>query len=124
MQVIRFLQDHGGQYGYSTYWVSYRLAFLSHETVILSPQLPYKATLAYTPSDRYPAYKIAVDAAYRPVLVSANLRTLDAAIVERLAAAEISYQRESIGPYTIFYDLSRKVSPEALGLHDLSLPAK
>src|SRR5260221_7520326 len=29
-QVIAFLREHGGQYGYGTYWVAYRLIFLSH----------------------------------------------------------------------------------------------
>ncbi len=118
---IDFLLAHGGQYGYSPYWVSYRLAFLSGEKVLLSPQLPYKATLIYTDADRYPAYTRLVEKADHPVLVTAMLPQLDQIITQRLKANDITYQRQIIGPYTIFYDLSRRVTPVELGLQSLNL---
>lgn len=119
-QVIDFLHEHGGQYGYATYWATYRLAFLSHEAIILSPQLPFKATLLYTPQDRYPAYTVAVDQAERPVFVTANLPQLDTVIADRLTSRAIAFSQQAIGPYTVFYDLSMRVTPAELGLQNLT----
>ena len=120
-QAIAFLKAHGGQYGYATYWAAYRLVFLSGETIIQSPKLPYKANLLFTDADRYPAYTTFVEQAPRPVLVTANLPQLDSAIVQALDSHHISYSRQAIGPYTIFYDLSEKVNPAALGLQSLAI---
>src|SRR5262249_7608565 len=105
-QVIEFLEAHGGQRGYATYWAAYRLIFLSHEQVILSPQLPFLKSLDKTGTDRYPEYTAAVNAAEQPVYVTANLPALDSAIAQRLTLREISFSRQAIGPYTIFYNLS------------------
>ncbi len=118
-QVIDFLKAHDGNYGYATYWVTYRLAFLSGETVTLSPQLPYKASLLYADSDRYSAYTTAVANATRPVLITANLPQLDQAIGETLDSHGVTYSRQAIGPYTVFYALSAKVTPGELGLQNL-----
>jgi hypothetical protein len=118
-QVIAFLQENGGKYGYATYWVSYRLAFLSKETIILSPQLPYKATMVYTATDRYPAYTSLVEEAERPVFVTANLPQLDKIIKEKLSVAGIAFQEQHIGPYSVFYAMSQRISPAALGLQNL-----
>lgn len=120
-QVIAFLKANVDQYayGYATYWVSYRLAFLSKETIILSPQLPYKSTLIYAGLDRYPAYTVQVESAEHPVFVTANLPQLDAVIIDRLAQAKITFRQQHIGPYTVFYDLSRRIAPAELGLQNL-----
>ena len=119
-QVIDFLHQHGDQYGYATYWTAYRLTFLSHETIILSPQLPYKSTLLYVDQDRYPAYTEMVNQADRPVFVTANLPQLDSVIADRLKASGISYSQQTIGPFTIFYNLSAHITPAALGLQNLT----
>ncbi|MEP7285326.1 MAG: glycosyltransferase family 39 protein [Chloroflexota bacterium] len=118
-QVIDFLHEHGGQYGYATYWASYRLAFLSHETIILSPQLPYKASLVYTSTERYPAYTDKVAQAKQHVFVTVNLPALDAIIAQKMTGAAITYTQQAIGPYTVFYDISKEVTPAELGLQDL-----
>jgi 4-amino-4-deoxy-L-arabinose transferase-like glycosyltransferase len=118
-QVIAFLRNHNGQFGYATYWATYRLAFLSGEAITLSPKLPYKASLIFTPSDRYPAYTAAVEAAEHPVFVTANLPNLDAEIDTRLTKAAITFDRQSIGPYTVFYNLSRRVNVQELGLQSI-----
>ncbi len=118
--VIDFLNSHYIRYGYSTYWASYRLDFLSHEAVILTPELPWRASLYYVQSDeRYLPYKTLVDQADSPALLTANLPNLDTIIAERLDAAGIHYSRQALGPYTVFYDLSRKVNPADLGLQSL-----
>jgi 4-amino-4-deoxy-L-arabinose transferase-like glycosyltransferase len=116
---IDFLLQRGGSCGYATYWAAYRLDFLSRESVTLTPQLPYKESLVYIDIDRYPAYTAAVEGAERPVIVTANLPRLDQVIAERLEANGVRYQRQVIGPYTIYYDLSQRVTPAALGLQAL-----
>jgi MFS family permease len=118
-QVIDFLKAQGGQRGYATYWAAYRLIFLSQEQVILSPQLPFLSSLLKTSNDRYPDYTALVNSTDRPVYVTANLPTLDSSIAERLTRRGITFSRQAIGPYTIFYDLSARVTPAELGLHDL-----
>lgn len=116
LAVIDFLKQHGAQYGYTTYWVAYRLAFLSGEMVILTPALPYKASLIYTPADRYPPYTAAVARAEHPVYLTANLPQLDRLIVQQFEAHGIAFQRQAVGPYTVFYDLSRPITPVELGV--------
>jgi hypothetical protein len=113
--VIAFLREHGS-YGYATYWAAYRLDFLSGESVILSATLPYKADLIYFDTDRYPAYTEAVNAAPRPVFVTANHPALDARLIKQFAATGVeSWKKETIGPYTVFYDLSKHITPVELG---------
>src|SRR5262249_51909928 len=97
-----------------------RLAFVSHEAIRLSPQLPYLSSLVFAANDRYPAYTVAADQSVRPVYLTANLPALDAIIAPRLHDHAVRFARQSIGPFTIFYDLSARIDPETLGLHDLS----
>ncbi len=118
--VIDFLEQHNGRLGYATYWVTYRLSFLSGESVILAPLLPYKASLAYFDINRYPPYSEKVEqAATVPVYVTANLPQLDQAIAQRLDSKGITYSRQQIGTFTIFYDLSRRITPGELGVQSL-----
>jgi hypothetical protein len=115
-ELISFLLDKGQPFGYSNYWVSYKIAFLSDERVILAPRLPYKEHLIYSEGDdRYPAYTAKVREADRVVYVTSNQPALDALLRERLASLGIAFQEEEIGPYRVFYNLSRRVSPEELG---------
>jgi hypothetical protein len=118
--MIDFLLENGGQYGYATYWAAYRLAFLSREHITLTPMLPYKASLVFTATDRYPPYTAAVEQAQRPVFVTANLPRLDTIIAQRLREKEIMFAQRSIGPFTVFYNLSRRVTPVELGLHNIT----
>lgn len=111
--LIAFLDAAGEDRGYSTYWVAYRLAFLTGERIILAPLLPYKVDMRYTTYDlRYLPHLEAVQAAEHVVYVTANHPMLDAALRERFAALGVSYQETQVGPYTVFYDLSRPVGPE------------
>jgi len=111
--LIAFLDAVGEDRGYSTYWVAYRLAFLTGERIILVPLLPYKADMRYTTYDlRYLPHLEAVRAAEHVVYVTANHPLLDAVLRERFAALGVSYREAQIGPYTVFYHLSRPVGPE------------
>jgi 4-amino-4-deoxy-L-arabinose transferase-like glycosyltransferase len=106
-ELIAFLEERGLTRGYSTYWVSFRTAFLSGERVQLSAALPYKPDLSYTPLDeRYPPFRAAADAAGRFAIISANVPEVDALIERALAAAPVTWQRTQIGPFTIYHDFS------------------
>ncbi len=116
--LMAFLRAHNGTRGYSNYWVSFRLAFLSDEEIILTARLPYKATLSYTPlDDRYPPYDAMVAASPTVVYVTSNLPALDDLLRQRFRAVGVTWREHQIGPYRIFYDLSRRVSPEELDLY-------
>jgi len=109
--LIAFLREHG-PYGYSHHWITYRIAFLSDEQVILAAQLPYHSSVRYNPrDDRYPPYSRQVAASDRPVYVTFQEPHLDRLLRPSFAALRVSYREQDIGPYRVFYDLSAKVEP-------------
>jgi len=115
-ELVAFLLEQGQPYGYSNYWVAYKIAFLSDERVILAPRLPYKEHLIYDENDdRYPAYTAQVREADRAVYVTSNQPALDVLLRERFTGREIAFREKEIGPYRVFYGLSRYVSPDELG---------
>ena len=115
-ELVSFLRQVGVVRGYSNYFVAFRIAFLSQETVILSPQLSYKPDLSYNPADdRYPPYTAEVSRAEQVVYVTSIHPTLDLLLAERLATAGVGFAEKQIGPYHLFYDLTRKISPQELG---------
>lgn len=115
-ELIAFLDSIGASRGYSNYWVTYRFAFLTGERIIFVPRLPYKANMSYTYDDnRYPPYAQTVAAAREVVYVTNNHPELDAEISQRFNALGISFREQQIGPYHVFYDLPRHVTPEELG---------
>ncbi len=115
-ELISFLNQIGSTRGYSNYFVSFRIAFLSRETVILSSQLPYKPDLSYNPADdRFPPYTQQVERADQVVYITTIHPTLDRALARGLAAASVRFAEKQIGPYHIFYELSRRISPREIG---------
>jgi 4-amino-4-deoxy-L-arabinose transferase-like glycosyltransferase len=114
--LISFLLDHGGARGYSNYWVTYRIAFESGERVILAARLPFKEDLVYSPRDAgYAPYNQAADDSPKVVYVTSQHPQLDALLRERFADQGVTFRETQIGPYRVFYDLSRKATPEELG---------
>ncbi|MDY7039392.1 MAG: glycosyltransferase family 39 protein [Chloroflexota bacterium] len=114
-ELIAFLLERGQPYGYSNYWVAYKIAFLSDERVILAPRLPYKENLLYAEGDdRYPAYTARVRDAECVVYVTSNQPALDTLLRERFTARGITFRERELGPYRVFYELSRNVSPDQL----------
>lgn len=107
-QLIDFLQSHNLLRGYSTYWISYRIAFLSHETIDLIPDLPYDSKLKRVGTDRYTDYrshKPAAETEAKPSsLVTANNPALDQAITTALGQSS-GWKVEQIGIYRVYYDL-------------------
>jgi len=114
--LISFLLDRSGERGYSNYWVTYRIAYQSGERVILAARLPFKEDLVYSPRDAgYALYNQMADASPTAVYVTSQHPRLDALLRERFALRGVAFRETQIGPYHIFYDLSRKVTPEELG---------
>jgi 4-amino-4-deoxy-L-arabinose transferase-like glycosyltransferase len=119
-ELIAFLESQGETRGYANYWVTYRLAFLSAETLIFSPRLPYKADLSYSGNDnRYPAYDRLASQAGRTAFITTLHPELDRQLRLSLDSLGVSYAQKQIGAYHIYYDLSRPVRPEELSLPDL-----
>jgi len=117
-ELIDFMRTHGGARGYANYWVTYPIAFLSQEEIILAPRLPYKADLRYTPrDDRYAPYEVLVDMSPTVVYVTTNHPALDDLLRERLGDWGVHYAERQIGDYHIFYDLSRRVDLEEMNLY-------
>jgi hypothetical protein len=115
--LIDFLEGIGVTRGYSNYFVAFRIAFLSEEEIVLSSQLPYKPDLSYNPADdRYAPYTAEVDKADEVVYVTAIHPTLDDLLAQKLAASGTDFAEKEIGPYRVFFDLARKVTPQELGL--------
>jgi hypothetical protein len=114
-ELIRFLMEEGELRGYSSYWVSFRLAFLSQEELIYAPRLPYKADLSYAPTDdRFPAYGEEVSSGPRLAYITVQHPKLDESLRKKLLNAQVDFSEKQIGPYHIFYDLSNPVHLEGV----------
>jgi 4-amino-4-deoxy-L-arabinose transferase-like glycosyltransferase len=117
--LIDFLLANDETRGYTTYWVQTPIAFLSGERIISAARLPYHLALDYTPrDDRYPPYTQAVREASRAFYITVNNPPLEDLIRRGLAELAVTFKEHDVGNYHIFYDLSRKVEPEELGIYD------
>jgi len=115
--LVAFLLERGETSGYTTYWVSYPLAFLSAERLVYVPHLPYHSDFRYTSrDDRYPPYRQIVAADSSPAYVTARQPWLDEALRRGLARLDVSFDEAAIGDFRVFYALSRTVRPAELGL--------
>jgi hypothetical protein len=116
-QVIDFLRSHGETRGYTNYWVSFPLAFLSREDLIFTARLPYHEDLRYTRrDDRYAPYDAEVDGSERVAYIISNNALLNLRLEDALHEQQVEYQIENIGDYRIYYRLSRPLRPEDLDL--------
>jgi hypothetical protein len=115
--LIDFLTENGETRGYTNYWVSYPLAFRSGESLIFVPRLPYHQDFRYTPrDDRYPPYDEIVDKASRVAYITTNHPDLDNYLRKSFTDLGVRWDERQIGDYHVFYDLSRLVRPEEIGL--------
>ncbi len=116
-QLIDFLQKQGETRGYSTYWVSYPLAFRSQETLIFSPGLPYHPDLRYSArDDRYAPYTRMVEKSIHVAYVTARNFELDAYLREEFERLGVQWKEQAIGDFHVFYALSAAVRPNEIGL--------
>jgi hypothetical protein len=118
-ELIDFLLAHGETRGYTNYWVQMPIAFLSQERILAAATLPYHLNLGYTSrDDRYLPYTQAVAQADRAFYITTNHPPLEALIRTGLQRLGVSFQERLIGNYQVFYALSRKVTPEELGVYE------
>jgi 4-amino-4-deoxy-L-arabinose transferase-like glycosyltransferase len=116
-QLIDFLEEHGETRGYSTYWVSYPLAFRSQESLIFTPALPYHTDLSYAERDnRYAPYTRLVEQSQQVAYITARNNELDAYLREAFTQLGVRWKEQSIGDFRVFYDLSTAVRPQEMGL--------
>ena len=110
--LIDFLEAHQLTHGYTNYWVSFRLAFLSGDQLQYSAVLPYKTDLSYTPFDeRYKPYREASDAApdANIAYVTANVAAVKDRLEAIFAQDGVTYQVAQVGVYHVYYDFSPAV---------------
>lgn len=121
--LILFLRENGINSGYSNYWVSYPLAFLTQEEVIFIPRLPYHEDFRYTArDDRYPPYTEMVNSSEEVAYITTRHPELNDYLESEFEAKNITWRTELIGDYTVYYQLSSPVRVEEIGLGETTNP--
>jgi 4-amino-4-deoxy-L-arabinose transferase-like glycosyltransferase len=116
-ELIQFLLEQEERVGYSSYWVSYPLAFLSQEELIFAPRLPYHQDMRYTErDDRYQPYTETAASAERVAYISSKNEALEAHLRDEFSRLGVTWSEERIGDFRVFYGLSQVVHPAELGL--------
>jgi 4-amino-4-deoxy-L-arabinose transferase-like glycosyltransferase len=122
-ELIDFLQANDIRTGYSNYWVSYPLAFLTQEEIIFVPRLPYHEDFRYTSrDDRYQPYTELVSSSKEVAYITTRHPALDEYLIDQFNDREISWEQEQIGDYTVYYQLSLPVHVEEIGLGITTTP--
>jgi 4-amino-4-deoxy-L-arabinose transferase-like glycosyltransferase len=122
-ELIEFLQDNQIRAGYSNYWVSYPLAFLSGEEMIFLPRLPYHEDFRYTArDDRYYPYQQVVKAASELAYITTNHPELNDYLRERFSNQGITWEENRVGDFQIFFNLSQSIHVDELGLGVTTTP--
>ena len=118
--LVAFLRENDLTRGYSNYWVSYPLAFLSEEELIYTPELPYHPDLRYTARDnRYQPYNELVVQSDSVAYITGKNPLLDERLRAGFAGLGVTWQEKAIGDFHVYYNLSAPVRP---GEIDLSPP--
>lgn len=116
-ELQQFLINEEEYYGFSNYWISYPLAFISDEKIISIPKLPYHQDLRYTERDnRISKYNTFIENGNSYFYITSNNPKLNDLLVTSFKEHHIDYQNKQIDDYHIFYNLSRKITPEELGI--------
>jgi hypothetical protein len=115
--LMAFLREHDEQYGYTNYWVSYPLAFLSQESLVFVPALPYHQDFRYTARDnRYQPYNSEVAHSNKVAYITTNHPALDEYLRGRFKQAGVSWEEQRLGGFQVFFSLSKPVRPVEIGL--------
>lgn len=116
-ELIDFLVAQGETRGYTNYWVAYPLAFHSDEKIVFIPKLPYHPDLRYTSRDnRFQPYDQLVNQSDRVAYITTGNDLLDDLIRERFSENGIRWEEINIGDFQVYFQLSRRVTPEEIGL--------
>ncbi len=117
-ELVNFLLSEEETRGYTTYWAAYPLAFLTNETILFTPRLPYHLDLTYTNRDeRYAPYAEAVAQSAHVAYISTRNPALDERLRTEFSRLGITWQEKQIGDFYVFYHLSRLVRPEELKIN-------
>ncbi len=121
--LITFLEDNQIHAGYSNYWVAYPLAFMSEEEIIFLPRLPYHEDFRYTArDDRYHPYQGIVEAADKLAYITTNHPDLDDYLRAQFSNRGLSWEENTVGDYQIFFNLSKSIHVDELGLGVTTTP--
>lgn len=104
--LIDFLEANNLPHGYTNYWISFRLAFLSDERLKYSAALSYKPDLSYTPfDDRDPSYRTLTDAApdAQIAYITANVDAVRERLEAIFADMGITYETAQVGTFHVYY---------------------
>jgi hypothetical protein len=116
-ELMEFLEEKEIYRGYSNYWISYPLAFLSGEEIIFVPRLPYHEDFRYTArDDRYAPYSDIVLTAEKIAYITTNHASLNSYLRLQFKDRSITWREKRIGDYFVFYDLSETIQPQDIGL--------
>lgn len=97
-ELIAFLRERGIEHVYTNYWVGYRLAFESGESIV-------PTSFEQPATERIPAYGRAVRGAERVAYVAPPSR---ARLLERaVGGLGLSYERARVNGYEVVFDLER-----------------
>jgi hypothetical protein len=122
-ELIEFLYEHDIKTGYSNYWVSYPLAFLSNEEIIFVPRLPYHEDFRYTSrDDRYPAYTEIVQSSDKVAYITTLHPDLNRYLESSFENLENGWNQETIGDYTVYYGFTFPVHVSEIGLGETTGP--
>lgn len=122
-ELIDFLNEEKIFRGYSNYWVSYPLAFLSEEEIIFVPRLPYHEDFRYTArDDRYSPYRDMVSSAKEVGYITTNHHQLDNYLRQQFGVRDLTWKEKRIGDYLVYYDLSNLIHPQDVGLGITTTP--
>lgn len=114
-ELIAFLKENNETRGFTNYWVSYPLAFLSGEEMIFTPRLPYHQDLRYTPrDDRYKPYTKLIEQSEKTALITSRNIPLNLKIRKFLQENDITWNEKQIGDYLVFFGLSDRLNSEDL----------
>jgi len=116
-ELQQFLISEKEYYGFSNYWISYPLAFVSAEKIISTPKLPYHQDLRLTERDnRISKYNELIKNGSSYFYITSNNPNLDDLLAHAFQENDIDYLENQIDDYHIFYKLSKKITPEELGI--------
>jgi hypothetical protein len=107
--LLSFLVGHELRFVYTNHWIGDVLMLQSREQVIT-----YDYTDTRYGTDRFPAYSRMVQQAGSPALVVFNPHYEPNPIDARLAQLGVTYSKEALPDYIIYYDLAPRLQPAAL----------
>ena len=81
------------------------------------PRLPYHEDFRYTArDDRYAPYSDLVLTAEKVAYITTNHETLNSYLRQQFKDRSITWREKGIGDFLVFYDLSKTIHPQDIGL--------